>query len=78
MNDTETRFASRKWILAAVVTVAAILLFIGGMLTEAAFLDLVKWTLGLYFGANVVQKAASYAADAHVFATDAAAKKESI
>jgi hypothetical protein len=60
MTDSETRYASRKWILAAVVVVAAILLRFGDLISPEVFLELVKWTLALYFGANVVQKAAEW------------------
>ncbi|CAN7536386.1 hypothetical protein LJR130_003769 [Variovorax sp. LjRoot130] len=44
------------------IVVAAILLLLGEFIKEAAFVDLVKWVAGLYFGFNVVQKGAEWLA----------------
>ena len=53
----DSRFASRKYILAAVALLSVILLFAFQRLTEAAFTSTLTWILGLYLGANVAQKA---------------------
>ncbi|CAN7467344.1 hypothetical protein LJR175_003116 [Variovorax sp. LjRoot175] len=55
-DNEESRYASRKWILAMLIVVAAILLLLGEFIKEVAFVDLVKWVAGLYFGFNVTQK----------------------
>ncbi|MBC7604205.1 MAG: hypothetical protein H7255_16300 [Ramlibacter sp.] len=55
MNDL-SRFESRKFIIAAVLVLAAIGMRLGGFLTEGAFVELAKWVAGLYFGFNVLQK----------------------
>lgn len=60
----ESRYASRKFILAVMALTMAFLLLLGDFIAAAGFLDLVKWTLGLYFTANVGQKAAQAIADA--------------
>ncbi|RZL86578.1 MAG: hypothetical protein EOP82_29435 [Variovorax sp.] len=73
LSQAESRYASRKWILAAVVVVAAIALRISDLLSEALSIDLLKWTLGLYFTANVAQRVGAYAADAHTIAADSTA-----
>lgn len=52
-----SRYASRKFQLAAVALLAIIVFFALGRLTEDAFTNAIQWTLGLYFGANVAQKA---------------------
>jgi len=64
LTDEASRYASRKWILAAATLVLVFLLMVSGLMTEAGFIDVVKWTLGLYFGANVGQKAATSIASA--------------
>lgn len=56
MSDL-TKYASRKWIATAVVVLACMGLFGLNRLSETAFVELLKWTLGLYFAANVAQKA---------------------
>lgn len=51
------RWASRKYILAAISLLSVIVLFAFQRLTESAFTSSLAWILGLYCGANVVQKA---------------------
>ncbi len=60
MNDETTRYASRKFLLTVVVLVAATTLLAIDMISDQLWSDTVKWTLGLYFGANVL----SWATDA--------------
>lgn len=51
MNDT--RFASRKFILAAFVVLAALGLLIGHVIDAPTWFSVSTWTLGLYFTGNV-------------------------
>jgi hypothetical protein len=57
MPNALTKYASRKWIATSVVVCACIGLFTLNQLSEAGFVELLKWTLGLYFAANVGQNA---------------------
>lgn len=50
---TDTRYASRKFILAAAVLLAGFAGRVLGLLTPELCVDLAKWTLGLYFTGNV-------------------------
>jgi len=50
MNDT--RFASRKFILACVAFVAGLSLFIAGKIDAAQWLSQAAWVLGLYIAGN--------------------------
>lgn len=58
MDGTLSRYESRKFICMAVIVVSAIVMRFTGFLTEGAFVDLVMWVAGLYFGFNVLQKLA--------------------
>lgn len=49
----DRRYASRKFILAAAVLLAGFAGRALGLLTPELTVDLLKWTLGLYFGVNV-------------------------
>ena len=53
------RYGSRKFLLTLGVIAFACLTFWAGKLTEGAFVDLVKWALGLYGTANVGAMAAN-------------------
>jgi hypothetical protein len=59
-DQATTRYASRKFLLALLVAIACIVMRSLDLLDQPQFVDLLKWTLGLYFGANVVQKAAEW------------------
>lgn len=54
---SDSKFASRKYILAAIALLSVILLFAFQRLSEAGFTSSMTWILGLYLGANVAQKA---------------------
>jgi hypothetical protein len=66
MTEAEetSRYASRKWQITVVLLIAFLTLFTIQRLTEAGFVELVKWTVGLYFGFNVTQKAVEWVAGA--------------
>jgi hypothetical protein len=49
----DRRFASRKFLLTVAVLGLAAVYRELDMLSEAGWVDLTKWALGLYFGANV-------------------------
>lgn len=51
MNDS--RFASRKFILAAFLVLAALGLLIGKVIDSATWASTSTWVLGLYFTGNV-------------------------
>lgn len=51
MNDT--RFASRKFILAAFLLLATLGLLIGKVIDAATWASTSTWVLGLYFTGNV-------------------------
>lgn len=53
----DSRYASRKFILASAAFVACFGVFLGGLITPEQWLGQVTWVLGLYFSANVLQKA---------------------
>lgn len=55
MNDT--RFYSRKFILACVAWIAGVVFFAVGKLDAAQWMSQSAWALGLYFAANVGAKA---------------------
>ena len=48
-----SRYASRKFVLTVAVLMLAALYRELGVLSEAGWVDLTKWTLGLYFAGNV-------------------------
>lgn len=48
-----TKYGSRKFLITVGVIVFASLAFWAGKLTEGGFVDLLKWIVGLYGGANV-------------------------
>lgn len=48
-----SRYASRKFLLAAATLLIATGLLIGGGLHSAEWVDMVRWTLGLYMAGNV-------------------------
>lgn len=52
MNE-DRRYASRKFLLALLVLVTGGAFRVLGYLDAATWVDLTKWTLALYFGANV-------------------------
>lgn len=53
----ETKFASRKWILACAAFLAATGLLIAGLLSPDQWVSFTTWVVGLYCAANVTQKA---------------------
>lgn len=53
----DSRYASRKFLLAAAAFLAGLGVFLGGLITPDQWLGQVTWILGLYMGANVIQKA---------------------
>lgn len=53
----ESRYASRKWILACAAFLTATGLLIAGLLTPDQWASFDTWLIGLYFAANVSQKA---------------------
>lgn len=58
MNEKqESRYASRKFLLAILMVVVGVGMTLHGSLTQQ-LVDLMKWTAGMYFGLNVTQKAA--------------------
>lgn len=61
---TDTRYASRKFILAALAFLAACIGRAAGLLTPELAVDLVKCTLGLYFTGNVAATVAASIANA--------------
>lgn len=54
---TESRFASRKFLLALLAFLTFTGLLIAGKLDQGAYLTLAMFALGGYLGANVIQKA---------------------
>lgn len=54
-----SRYASRKFLLATAGLIATNALLLHGKIDAATWLEATRWTLGLYFGANV----ATWAAD---------------
>jgi hypothetical protein len=54
---TDTRFASRKFLLAVVAFVTFTGLRIAGLLDQGGYVTLAMFALGGYLSANVVQKA---------------------
>lgn len=52
----ESRYASRKFLLVLIAILGGAALHLFGKL-DPLLVELVKWTLGLYFAANVGQKA---------------------
>lgn len=48
-----SRYASRKFILTVAVLAVAAIYRETGAISPELWVDLTKWTLGLYFGANV-------------------------
>ena len=59
-DKEESRYASRKFLLALLVVIACIAMRVTDLLDPARFVELVKWTAALYFGFNVTQKAAEW------------------
>lgn len=53
----ETKFASRKWILACAAFLMSSGLLIAGLLTPDLWVSFNAWLVGLYLAANVTQKA---------------------
>lgn len=53
---TESRYSSRKFLLVLIAVFGGAALQLVGKL-DPLLVELVKWTLGLYFAANVGQKA---------------------
>jgi len=62
MSDADTtelqdpiarRYASRKFVLASVVALVASYLVVMRIIDAAAWADVLKWDLGLYFCANI-------------------------
>ena len=52
-----SKYASRKWQITVFILLATLALFgFTEKLSEAGFVDLTKWVVGLYFGFNVAQK----------------------
>jgi hypothetical protein len=56
----DAKYASRKFLLAVLVLLAAGAARVFGLLEPELAVDLVKWTLGLYFGANVGASAVAW------------------
>lgn len=54
---TDTRYASRKFLLAVAAFVTFTGLRIAGLLDQSGYITLAMFALGGYLGANVVQKA---------------------
>jgi len=54
---TDTRYASRKFLLAVVAFLTFTGLRIAGVLDQGAYVTLAMFALGGYLSANVVQKA---------------------
>jgi hypothetical protein len=54
---TESRFASRKFLLALLAFLTFTGLLLAGKLDQGAYLTLAMFALGGYLGANVIQKA---------------------
>lgn len=52
-DKADRRYSSRKFLLAAFVLLAACVGRALGLLTPELTVDLVKWTLGMYFAGNV-------------------------
>lgn len=58
----DTRYASRKWLLAVAAFLASVAFFALGRLTADQWISLTTWVLGLYGASNVAHVAASKAA----------------
>lgn len=56
---TDKRFASRKFLLAAVAFVGGVVFFALGMLTADQWMSHTAWSVGLYVAANVGDAAVS-------------------
>lgn len=56
----ENRYASRKFQLSVLVILIALGMSIWGSLTMDQLVDVLKWTLGLYCGFNVTEKATEW------------------
>lgn len=56
---TDKRFASRKFLLAAVAFVGGVVFFALGKLTAAEWSDFTRWVLALYLAGNVGDTAVS-------------------
>jgi hypothetical protein len=56
-SDAQSRYASRKFILACAAFVACIVFFALGRMTAAEWIGCVTWLCGLYFAANVGDQA---------------------
>lgn len=54
-----SRYASRKFILAAVAFVAILVLLLLGNISAELFTENLRWVLGLYFTGNVAMAAVS-------------------
>ena len=65
----------RKFILAVGFTLICCIFFAWGKLDQAGFIELCKWALTGYLGANVVQRAALAGADAVKSGIQAATSK---
>ena len=57
MEVTDRRYASRKFILAAFALLAGTSLLVARFITSDQWMTLMPMVLGLYFTANVTQKA---------------------
>lgn len=57
--DADRRYASRKFILACAALLAGWVAFPFGLVDAGQVLEFTQWVLGLYFGANVVDDAAT-------------------
>lgn len=55
MNDqiNDHRFSSRKFLLTILVLATGVAFLLLGQIDAALWVDLTKWTLGLYFAGNV-------------------------
>lgn len=51
--STDSRYASRKFLLALLVLITGGAFRVLGYIDAAVWVDLTKWTLGLYFVGNV-------------------------
>ncbi|MBO9717510.1 MAG: hypothetical protein J7507_12060 [Pseudoxanthomonas sp.] len=50
---TDTRYASRKFLLAVAAFLAGVVFFALGKLTAAEWADFTRWVLALYLAGNV-------------------------
>lgn len=52
----DSKFSSRKFILAVVASLSPIALLVTGHIHPAEYVEITKWVIGLYIAGNVAEK----------------------